>query len=118
MLSLILVVSGTYDQLFTYVIFAGFFFYALTALALLVLRKKLAHAPRPYRLPWAPLLASVYLLFSGFFLLNAALEKPWESLIGVILMTLGFPAFLALRRNDGSAISVPTVLPASFRDRS
>ena len=43
--AIVLVAAGTYEQLFTYVIFAAFVFYALTALAVVVLRRTRPDAP-------------------------------------------------------------------------
>ena len=47
--SAILVLSGRYDQLFTYVIFASWILYGMTTAAVLVLRRKRPEMPRPYR---------------------------------------------------------------------
>ena len=44
----LLTLTGNYDQIFTYVIFAGWIFYALGAAAVFVLRKKMPDTPRPY----------------------------------------------------------------------
>lgn len=47
--SVVLVLLGRYEQLFTYVIFVAWIFYALTAFGVIVLRRKLPGLPRPYR---------------------------------------------------------------------
>ena len=39
--AIVLVAWGTYEQLFTYVVFAAWIFYALTAFAVIILRRKL-----------------------------------------------------------------------------
>ncbi len=106
--ALVLIWSGTYDQLFTYVVFAGFLFYALTAVALLVLRWRIPNVSRPYRLPASPLLPLVYILFCVFFLINSVMEKPWESLIGVVIMGAGVPAFYLLRRKKPEVLDFRT----------
>jgi amino acid transporter len=46
--SIVLVVSGTYDQLFTYVVAAAFVFYALCAVAVIVLRRRAPGAERVF----------------------------------------------------------------------
>src|SRR5437588_7947915 len=53
----LLVLSGRYEQLFTYVIFASWILYGMTTAAVIVLRNKRPDLPRPYRTlgyPWVP----------------------------------------------------------------
>ena len=92
--SLILVWSGSYDQLFTYVVFAAFIFYGLSGLAIFPLRKK---NPSPgadvYLVPGYPVLPAVYAVFTLAFTINALIEKPLESLAGLALVLLGVPAY-------------------------
>jgi APA family basic amino acid/polyamine antiporter len=90
--SIALVWSGSYEQLFTYVVCAAFVFYALTAGALVWLRWTRPHHPRPYRIPLYPLLPLVYLAGTVAFVLNTFCEKPLEALIGFGIVTLGVPA--------------------------
>ena len=55
--SMLLVTSGSYEQLFNYVLFSTFIFHAVTALALFRLRRAQPNAARPYRVfgyPWVP----------------------------------------------------------------
>src|SRR5262249_35060176 len=57
-----LVLSGRYEQLYTYVIFASWILYGMTTASVIVLRKKRPDLSRPYRTvgyPWVPLLFSV-----------------------------------------------------------
>lgn len=92
--TLVLVWSGTYDQLYTYVVFAAFLFYGLAGLGLLRLRKTAANIERPFRVPFGPLLPVLYVLFIVAFCANALVEKPFESLAGVGLVALGIPFYL------------------------
>jgi APA family basic amino acid/polyamine antiporter len=85
-----LVAAGTYEQLFTYVIFAAFVFYALTALAVVVLRRKRPHAPRPYRVFWYPYVPIIFVLGSACFLVNTLIEKPVEAGCGAVMLAAGF----------------------------
>jgi APA family basic amino acid/polyamine antiporter len=100
-----LVMLGTYEQLFTYVIFAAWVFYALTGFAVIVLRRKRPEAPRPYRVfgyPWVPL---AFVATSGLFLLNTLVERPVEAGLGAVLVALGIPVYLLWKR--ASAASSP-----------
>jgi len=96
--------SGTYEQLYTYVIFAVFLFHAATGLAVVVLRRRIPDTPRQFRVPaypWIPL------LFVGACLLlvaNTFLEKPLESGIGLGFLAIGIPAYLFWRRRSSARV--------------
>jgi basic amino acid/polyamine antiporter, APA family len=101
--AVVLVAWGTYEQLFTFVVFAAWIFYALTAFAVIILRRKLPNLPRPYRVwgyPWVPL---GFTLASVWFLLNMLAETPRESGIGTLLVAAGIPVYLIWRRRSGAA---------------
>ena len=102
--AVLLALSGTYQQLYTYVIFALVLFHLLTSAAVIVLRRKRPELPRPYRTWGYPV---VPLLFIGACLLligNTLVEKPVESVLGTVLVLLGVPAYLIFRfRNRARA---------------
>lgn len=91
--SILLIWSGRYDQLFTYVVFAGFIFYGLTAYGVIHLRKTKPELPRPYKVPLYPVLPIVYVLFTIGFTVNSLIEKPQESLWGLAIIASGIPAY-------------------------
>jgi APA family basic amino acid/polyamine antiporter len=88
-----LTLSGTYEQLYTYVVFAATAFHVATGSAVFVLRRTRPDAPRPYRTwgyPWVP---ALFVISSLVLVANTLTEKPAESLIGLGLVALGLPAF-------------------------
>ncbi len=87
--AIVLVAAGTYEQLFTYAIFAAFVFYALTALAVVVLRRTRPDAPRPYRVFGYPLVPIVFVLGSAWFLANTLWEEPKEAGFGAVMLGVG-----------------------------
>lgn len=95
--TLVLVWSGSYDQLFTYVIFAAFLFYGLTAYAVIRLRKKESCAVRPYRVPFYPVLPIAYVAFAAWFMVNSMVSKPKESLAGVAILFSGLPVYFLMK---------------------
>ncbi|MBI4349351.1 MAG: amino acid permease [Elusimicrobia bacterium] len=96
--SILLVWSGSYDQLFTYVMCAQLAFYALTAAAVFVLRRSRPELDRPYRVPLYPWLPAVYVLFMGAIVVNTFIEKPVEALWGLGIVLLGLPLYYWVRR--------------------
>ena len=96
--SIVLAFSGTYEQLYTYAVFAAFVFHAATAAAVIHLRRTRPEAPRPYRTwgyPWVPM---VFAAASIAFVVNTLVERPMESLLGLGLVALGLPAYAWWRR--------------------
>lgn len=96
--SIVLVVSGTYDQLFTYVIAAAFVFYGLCAVAVIVLRRRAPSAERVFSVPLYPWVPLAYATFCAAFVINACREKPLASLAGLGIVASGIPAYAWLTR--------------------
>lgn len=97
-LGILLTCSGTYQQLYTYVIFAIFLFHAATGIAVFVLRRHRPEIPRPFRVPGYPWVPLLFVGTSVFFVVNTLLEAPRESLVGLGLLALGVPAYAYWRR--------------------
>jgi APA family basic amino acid/polyamine antiporter len=96
---MVLALSGKYDQLYTYVVFAAVLFHVATGAAVIVLRRTRPDLPRPYRTwgyPWVPL---AFILASLLLVGNTVVERPVESLIGLGLVALGLPAYFYWRRS-------------------
>ncbi len=96
----VLVLIGRYEQLFTYVIFAAWVFYALTAFAVIILRRKKPHLPRPYRVPGYPLIPIIFVLTAAWFIINTLVEKPVEAGFGSLIVALGVPVYLLWKRGQ------------------
>ncbi len=96
--AVLLTVSGTYDQLYTYVVFVAVLFHVATGAAVFVLRRKAPEHDRPYRVwgyPWVPLL---FIAASVALVVNTLFERPVESLLGLGLVAAGLPAYFWWRR--------------------
>ena len=98
----VLVLSGSYARLYTYVTFAAVAFHVATGAAVIVLRKKLPTAPRPYRTWGYPLVPLLFVGAMAALVVNTIVESPMESLVGIALMLLGAPAYLYWRRGVAS----------------
>ena len=100
----VLCLSGSYNQLLDYIIFAVLVFYILTIVGLFVLRRTHPDAPRPYRAIGYPVLPAIYILMALFIDVVLLRYKPQFTWPGLIIVLLGIPVyFLWTRRSVASA---------------
>ena len=66
--SILLLFSGTFDTLTDTLIFVSWFFYAANAWAVVVLRRREPDAPRPFKVPWYPLVPVLFVAFGLVYL--------------------------------------------------
>ena len=92
--------TGSYDQLFTYVVVVSWLFYGLGSAAVFVLRRKKPDLKRPYRAFGYPLLPAIFTIFSAVLLVNTLLTDPRDALIGLGITAAGIPVYLYFRRQN------------------
>ena len=97
--SSLLALSGTYEQLFTYVVFTSVIFSLLGGLALFQLRRARPAADRPYRVWGYPLVPAVFVLSALVLAVNTLSQRPRESLAGLGLLVLGLPAYFYWKKS-------------------
>ncbi len=91
--SSILALSGTYEDLFTYVVFVSVLFSLLGGLALFRLRAARPDADRPYRVLGYPVVPILFILGALFMVINTLLSRPVQSIAGLGLLVLGLPVY-------------------------
>ena len=96
----LLTFTGTFDQLITYVIFASWVFYGMSAGAVIILRKKRPDIERPYKTPFYPWVPIIFVLFSIFLTINTIMEAPRDAAIGIFLILAGLPFYFYWKKND------------------
>jgi APA family basic amino acid/polyamine antiporter len=96
--SSVLVLSGSFDQLTDMLIFAVFIFYGATSLGVIILRRRMPDAHRPYKVWGYPVVPVFYILFCIALFVNTIVTKPREAAIGLILIAAGIPVYMYLQR--------------------
>ncbi|HEX9349216.1 MAG TPA: amino acid permease [Gemmatimonadales bacterium] len=94
----LLALSGTYNDLLNYIIFAAVLFYMVTVIGLLILRVKRPDLPRPVKAPGYPWLPVLYILATGFICVDLLIKKPVYTWPGLIIVALGVPVYYLWRR--------------------
>ncbi|MBZ5496465.1 MAG: amino acid permease [Acidobacteriia bacterium] len=89
----LLTLSGTYDQITSYVVFGSWGFYALTALSVMALRRKMPQSPRPYRAWGYPYTTLLFVAVTGWFLGNTLVRDPRNAIIGIVLLLISLPFY-------------------------
>jgi APA family basic amino acid/polyamine antiporter len=94
----VLTLTGSVEQLITFVMFVGVSFWVITGASVFVLRKKRPDLPRPVKTWGYPVVPLIFVVSSLGIVLNTLIERPWESMAGVGLTVLGIPAYYYWRR--------------------
>ncbi|MCA1607854.1 MAG: amino acid permease [Acidobacteria bacterium] len=95
--SAVLALTGTFEQLLTYVVFIGWIFYALAAASVFVYRKWMPDAVRPFRVPFYPFTPILFIAASAAVVLNTIVTQPVLAAIGLGIVLLGAPAYFIWR---------------------
>ena len=99
----LLTLTGRYNDLLDYVIFAVLLFYILTISGIFVLRRTRPEMERPYRAFGYPVLPFSYILVAGLIEILLLLYKPNYTWPGLIIVLLGIPVYFFWRKNEVNA---------------
>jgi amino acid transporter len=98
--SSLLVLSGKYDDLFNFVIFGSWILYAMATASVFVLRWKRPDLPRPYRTLGYPVVPILFLVGAAILEVRTLLDRPRQSLTGIVLILLGLPFYFYWTRRS------------------
>lgn len=102
----LLTLSGTYEQIISYVIFSSWIFYLLCVSAVILLRLKAPHAERPYKTWGFPYTSIVFIVVAGWFLLNTLKNDLRNALIGILLLLISLPFYAFWSRKSRLNLNV------------
>lgn len=95
--TLVILVSGRYEQILTYVTAMDWTFFGLSASCLFVLRRR-QRAPVPARMPGHPVSTALFCLACAAVVANTIYRFPHDSLIGMGILALGIPVYYIWQR--------------------
>ncbi|MGE5431468.1 MAG: APC family permease [Syntrophomonadaceae bacterium] len=103
----VLVLTGSFDIITDYVMFAAWLFYALGAFGVFILRRKMPDAPRPYKVWGYPFTPAIFVIFSLIFLLNTLISDTQNAKMGLVLVLSGIPLYFYMKwktKNSKAAV--------------
>ena len=95
--------GNLYNDLLNYVVFAVLLFYALTIAGIFSLRAKRPNLERPYRAFGYPVIPGLYIVAASAIMFALLLYQTKTAGAGLVIVLLGVPVYLWLRRTSGFA---------------
>jgi APA family basic amino acid/polyamine antiporter len=89
----VLALSGSYDTLTDYVIFANWIFFGLVISSVFFIRRTVPKAEGRYRAWGYPIVPVLFLLTTTWLLVSTLITAPIRSFIGLLLVAIGLPVY-------------------------
>ncbi len=99
-LASIMALSGSFDTVTNYVVFASWIFYGLVTSSVFVFRRRYPNAERPYKAWGYPVVPVVFLIVVAWLIYNTISTEPKQSFIGIGLIILGLPVYYYLNSRN------------------
>ena len=97
-IAILIAVSGTYEQILSYVVSDDFIFFGLSASCIFVFRKLDRDAHHPFSIPGHPYTTAVFILVCIAVVVNTVYSYPVNSLIGIGILLTGIPVYFIWKR--------------------
>ena len=95
--TIVIALSGRYEQILNYVVSMDFLFFGLTATTIFVFRRRAArgemNASHGYRIPGHPVSTVMFVAICWWVVANTVYRYPQNSLIGFVLLLAGIPVY-------------------------
>ena len=116
--AIVVLLTGSYETLSSYAMLSAWLFYTLSVLGVLILRRKMPNAVRPYRMWGYPVTLWMFLGVSVWFMADALVTQTVTSLIAIGVAAAGVPFYLIWRRREviSRPLSLEPVSPSGTSD--
>ena len=94
--AVIIALSGTYEQILSYVVSVDFIFFGLTGAALFVFRRR--QASEGFRTPGHPVTTAIFVAACFAIVIATFVRAPWDSAVGAGILIAGLPAYVFWRQ--------------------
>ncbi|MDH4067129.1 MAG: amino acid permease [Acidobacteriota bacterium] len=99
-MAVLLIATNSYDQLLSYVVFADWLFFGLTAGAVFILRRRGSTSTSVARTPGHPYTTGLFVAIAAGVVLNSFVAYPTQSLSGTGILAAAAVAYLLFRRQE------------------
>ena len=94
--AIIITLSGTYEQILSYVVSVDFIFFGLTGLSIFIFRRRLP--PAAFRTPGHPVTTAIFVAACWTVVIATIARNPVNSAIGIGILAVGLIAYKFWRR--------------------
>jgi APA family basic amino acid/polyamine antiporter len=101
----LLTLTGSFQQLFTYVVFTAWIFYGLAGAAVIILRHRDPVRSRSFRVPGYPWIPLCFVLASAGIAVSTIIGDPLHACFGLGLISLGIPLYFFFRKLGESGMT-------------
>jgi APA family basic amino acid/polyamine antiporter len=101
--TILIAVSGRYEQILNYVVSMDFIFFGLSATTLFVLRRRGIGEGGGYRVPGHPFTTAAFVIVCALVVANTIYRYPSNSLIGAGIIAVGVPVYFFWSRKREAA---------------
>ena len=105
LLSIVVILWGSYEQILSYVVSDDFIFFGLTASCIFFFRKKSAHdagEESRFNMPGHPVTTILFIIVAVLIVLNTIYKYPVNTLIGIAIILTGIPIFYLWKSRNRS----------------
>ncbi len=106
-----LTLLGSFQQLFTYVIFTAWIFYGLTVAGVFVLRWRKPDLPRSFCVPGFPWPPLFFILAALGITCSTCITEPVHAALGIGMILAGVPLYLVFRALEKPAKAIDPEIP-------
>ena len=104
-LAIVIALSGRYEQILNYVVSVDFIFFGLTATCIFVFRKRKeeregGEANALTSVPGHPVTTGLFVVICWLVVINTVYRYPENTLIGLVILLAGIPAYFFWRRRN------------------
>lgn len=102
-LTVVYVVTGTFDQLTNLVVFSTYIFYIMGMYGVIKLRRKEPELNRPYKVPLYPLIPILGIIGGLYILYSTLTSDTANALYGVAVTAVGIPVYYIFFKKEANA---------------
>jgi len=100
--SALLTLSGSYEMLISYALFAMWMFHGMAVFGVVILRRRYPERRRPYRMWGYPFTPLLFVVFALWFVINTFVTRPLPSSAGALIVVAGVAAYFLWKRSSVS----------------